>query len=835
MGPATATVLHRQAQLHAEHGRRATAYRLLHRALSLDPEPLQRAHILVSLAYHEAERRTPGDGLALLDQADALPGLPARLSGLAACQRGLIYQRAGELNLAAACYDRGLDLFTAAEPEDLCRNLLNRGLVEMQRGRNRAARADYARCAEIARRHGLDDLAAKASHNLGYLYLLSGNLPAALRTMDGAASVLMTQSPIHAGIYHIDRAQALVAAGLFREADDDLGRAQAYFTTARSIHDLAAAELGRAQLALLDERWADAVELAARARRRFAGRGTPSWAMLAGHVVLAARVGSGVYRGVTAQAVRLAERLQAAGLHDEARRSRLTAALAALARRGPGRVAIARRAAGPAIDLRAGDPIATRLQARTVRAALAEALGHGTEADRERRAAMSDVHRYQSSFGSLDLQTAVATHARRLARDGLTRALSSGRPAAVFAWAERARALSARLPPVLPPADDTAAGLLEQLRQARRELQDQLLAGAADPRLKTRCTQLEQLVRQQSWYLPGPAYTVAPAPLSRLRERLAAASATFVAHLTAGDRLHALTVTRGRHTLSDLGAAEPVLELRRRVRRDLDLLALDTLPPAVRDTARASCRANLRRLDAALWGPLRGLMADGPVLLAPSAQLAAAPWTLMPSLRARPVSVVASVTAWLAAHDRPAMPERPDVAFAVGPGLARADDEVRLLAGVWSLPASAARTAADVRRAAARVDILHVAAHGAHEPDSPLFSHLDLGDGPLFGYEFERLARLPSHVVLSACELGLAGARPGDETLGMTVAILHSGARSVVAGVALVSDAVACRVAQAHHTGLRRRLSPAAALAAAIGGLDPDDDAPPLVCFGAGW
>lgn len=57
----------------------------------------------------------------------------------------------------------------------------------------------------------------------------------------------------------------------------------------------------------------------------------------------------------------------------------------------------------------------------------------------------------------------------------------------------------------------------------------------------------------------------------------------------------------------------------------------------------------------------------------------------------------------------------------------------------------------------------------------------------------------------------------------------------MVAGVALVSDALACRVATAHHSGLRRGLPPAAALAGAIGALDPDDDMPPLVCFGAGW
>ncbi|GAA3208029.1 CHAT domain-containing protein [Dactylosporangium siamense] len=835
MGAATATELHQQAQREAERGRRSAAYVLLQRALTRDPDPVRRAHILISLSYHEAERRRLMDGLALLDEADSLPDLPAALRGLTASQRGLLYQRAGELNRAAASYDLALGLFSEAEPEGMCRNLLNRGLVNMQRGRNRAARSDFARCAEVAARHKLDVLAAKASHNLGYLQMLAGDLPTALRMMDGVAPVLMTQSPLHAGVCHVDRSQALVAAGLFREADDELRTAATLFQAARSTHDLAVAELGQAQLALLDERWTDAGATAARARRRFAGRGTSAWAMLAGHVAIAARVGAGMHRAATVQALRLADRLQGAGLHDEARRSRLTAALAAVELARPGRVARARRAAGQAIALRARDPIATRLQARTVRAALADAGGLPGAADRERRAAMADVHRYQASFGSLDLQTAIGSHAHRIAEDGLARALSTGRPATVFGWAERARALSARLPPVLPPDNDEAADLLEDLRHARRELHEQLLAGRVDARLRVRCAQLEQLVRQRSWYTPGPAQTRAAAPLPQLRERLGAASATFVAHLIAGDRLCALVVTARRQSVVDLGSAEPVLETQRRLRRDLDLLALSTVPKQVRETIRASRRSALARLDAALWHPLRAAVEDGPVLLAPSAQLATAPWTLMSTLRGRAVAVVPSVTAWLAAHERPPMPAAPVVAFAAGPDLARSAEEIGLLAGVWSSSATAVTTAAGVRAAAARADILHVVAHGTHEPDNPLFSHLVLGDGPLFGYEFERLAKLPHHVVLSACELGLAGARPADETLGMTVAILHAGAGSVVAGVALVSDAIACRVAAAHHTGLRGGLSPAAALAGAIGALDPDEDPPPLVCFGAGW
>lgn len=836
MGAATATELYRRARRETGRGRRSAAYKLLLAALMLNPEPVLCARILISLSYHEADHRRLDDGLALLDRADSLPDIPDPLRALTLSQRGLLYQRAGRLTEAAVWYERAAGMFTDAEPEDMSRNLLNSGFLNMQRGLNRAARSDFSRCAEIARRHGLDVLAVKASHNLGYLQMLAGDLPAALRTMDSVAPVLMTQSPIHAGIYYTDRARVLSGAGLFREADDDLSRAADLFVTAKATHDLATAELGRAQLALLDERWDDAATFACRARRRFAGRGTHSWAMLAQQVAIAARVGAGRYAGTSGKAIRLADRLQANGLQDDARRARLTAALATLAASGRGRVDAARNAAGSATDLHAGDPIATRLLARTVRAAVMEAQGRAADADRERRGGMADLHRYQASFGSLDLQTAIGRHARRLARDGLARAIGSGRAATVFAWAERARALSARLPPVMPPADDDASALLEELRQARQQMQAQILEGRADTRLKQHCIRLEQHVRQRSWYAPGPMTTVAPAPLSRLRDRLRQTSASFVAHIMSDDRVYALAVNARRQTLVDLGPAAAILETQRRLRRDLDLLAFDNLPKAVRDTVRAAKRTALLRIDDALWRPLHGLMTDGPLLLAPSVQLTAVPWPLMPSLNGRPVAVVPSVTAWLAAQARPSLPADPAVAFAIGPNLLRANDEIRMVADAWSREAAqAVATTAEFRDATEKADILHIAAHGTHEPDNPLFSHLQLDDGPLFGYEFQRLSRLPNHVMLSACELGLADARPTDETLGMTVAILHSGARSVVSAVALVSDTVACRVAQAHHAGLRRGQPPAAALADAINDFDDDEDPPPMVCFGAGW
>ncbi|MEJ3750781.1 CHAT domain-containing protein [Actinomycetes bacterium KLBMP 9797] len=830
--PPSAAELHQRAVQETARGRHAVARRLLLRALRQRPDPIQRVRILITLSFHEAERASVADGLALLGEADAVPELPPQLRGVVAGQRGLLCLRAGRSADALVAFDAALRLLDEAAPEELCRALLNRGMLRMRGGALRAARADFARCVDTARAHGLEILAAKAAHNLGYLSLLSGELPRALRDMDAVRSALSSQSEIYAAIYHVDRAQVLLAAGLWREADEDLGHAVELFRSAGARQDQAEAELARAQVALLEERYSDARRLARQARRRFAARGADAWALLAEHVAVAAAVAEG--RGLAAaaaDATRLAAALAAAGLADEARRATLTGVTALLA---AGRVTDASIAARAATRLRAADPIGTRLAARAVRAGLA---GMSRRADAELRAALADLHRYQATFGSLDLQTAVSGHGRRLAEEGLARALGTGRPATVFGWAERARALSTRLPPMAPPADPEAASLLEELRHARVELRALRLAGQPHRALGARCARLERQIRQRSWHTSGPGQTIAPAPLCDLQDRLAEADATYVAHLLSGGRMFALVAGPRRRVVLDLGAAAPAIELHRRLRADLDALATINLPEAVRATVRAASRTSLSGLDALLWHPLRQHLAAGPLLLAPAAGLVGVPWTLLPTLRGRPVAVVGSATAWLAARHRAVLPERPVVGLAVGPRVARGAAEARLVGAVWSAAPAPPRTTPKVVRETVRaVDVLHVAAHGVHEPDNPLFSHLELADGPLFGHELHQSPRLPAHVVLSACELGLARARPGEETLGMTAALLHGGAGSVVAGVARIADAVAYQVGPAHHAALRDGGSPAAALAAAIEqAAKTEPDPAPLVCFGAGW
>ena len=118
-----------------------------------------------------------------------------------------------------------------------------------------------------------------------------------------------------------------------------------------------------------------------------------------------------------------------------------------------------------------------------------------------------------------------------------------------------------------------------------------------------------------------------------------------------------------------------------------------------------------------------------------------------------------------------------------------------------------------MKAALAEASVLHLAAHGTHQPENPLFSSIRLADGPMFAYELDESARPAEHVVLAACELGQATIRPGDEALGLTSVLLHLGTRSVISGVAKVHDEVAANVMVGYHRALSRGVDSAQALA----------------------
>ena len=740
----------------------------------------------------------------------------------------MLLMRSGDNVSAVGEFEQALPLLDAAPPVERARLYLNRGIMHIQAGDLVSSRSDLERSVELGREYDLKVLLAKAAHNLGYLQLLTGDLVGALVSMDEAWPILAPLSPAMQAMAAQDRAEVLLAAGQVADAAEALRAASAAFGSRRLRQRQAQAELVLARLLLMSDEGTVARRVARQASRRFRRRGSEVWALRADLVALAAELASG-RRTLDAEtrAEDLAVALGVHGLRDDARLATVLTARAAL-RSGDidGASQRLRR-----VRLPASAPAATGLMARQVRAELAHRQGRRGTALRHVREGLDDLHAWQSSFGSLDLQTSLVGHGQSLARLGLSLAMEDGRPKVVFELTERARALASRIAPVRPPADPTAAAALAELRRLQVELSQGDSGTAAD--LTRRTDRLREEIRQRSWYGAGADLVVEPATLDEVGEALAARQGALVSYVVVGDAIRAVVVTEQAATVHELSGLRHVRELLDGLPADLDVAA-SQLPQHMRTVVLAGLRQRLARLAEALWQPLAAAVADRPAVVVPPAALVGVPWSMLPGVGARPLTIARSASSWLRTRDR-ATPSR--AGLVSGPDVPRAEEEVLQAAKAWEdvrVLTGPQAVATEVSGLAADVDVLHVASHGRHAADNPLFSGLDLVDGPWFGYDIDRLPQVPSTVVLSACELGRSVGRWGAETIGMTVAWLHAGTACVIASPARVDDDVACDVLARTHEGLATGQPPAVALAEARSatGLDA---VVPFLCFGAGW
>jgi len=141
-----------------------------------------------------------------------------------------------------------------------------------------------------------------------------------------------------------------------------------------------------------------------------------------------------------------------------------------------------------------------------------------------------------------------------------------------------------------------------------------------------------------------------------------------------------------------------------------------------------------------------------------------------------------------------------------GPQLSTGLEEVRQLSEMYPdavVLTEGDATAEAVLDAMDGASLVHVAAHGTFRADSPLFSALELDDGPLTVYDLERLERAPHRVVLSSCSSALGGPSGADELLGLVSALVALGSSGVVASVVPVNDPATVPLMLGLHGRLR--------------------------------
>lgn len=804
--------------------------------------------ILITRAMSVLEVTGLEEAMALLDdarhRADELgdPGL----SALARVQAGALHVRCTNWVAAVTELERAESSAEQLTGRERCSLYINRGSAHGALMNTAAARADLTRALDLAREHALVAQEFKARHNLAYLAFVEGDIPGALSLLQSAAEVdadvprdrarldharvlldagLLDRAAamlaealtaaaqaghqIEVGDIHLDLARCLLYEGDIALARDDVGAAMSTYRTLGASERLRSAELVSAMIDLAEDDAATAPGRFHQIARRLAQR-APSSA-----TDLSNGPGSRVSN----------EDLAALRLQAEA-----------MARAGD--LVAARHLLAEATALGRAWSVADQLHESFVAAVVADGTGDVAERQRQLREANSLLLARQTSSPSLEVRAGLALHGRRLADMDVAVALHDGDVAEAFAAVERWRAASHRVGRSVEPHDPTTLRLLGELRRQRFSLG----APSVDA---TASAQLEREIAERDWAATQgrqQAGLSRSATLDQVLARLHDTETAVVVHLVSGSDLLAIVITAQGARVQPLAPISQVNAAVAQLGRDLGAAARITPGSPLAPAVRGACADSGERLDALLHDRLPELSTAQDVVIAPTRSLHTVPWHRLPTMHGRPLVVAPSVTRWLqTGHVRHAPDEsaQPNLSIAAlaGPNLARADGEVTQVGHRWSeRPGTRAITVShsqnsDLASALSEADLVHLAAHGTHEEQNPLFSAVHLYDGPTFAHELPRRPRA-RHIVLSACDVGLARVRPGDEPLGMTAALLSLGVTSVVASLAPVRDEDAEAAMSHYHAALASGRAAADSLAAAVAAVP---GAANLCLFGSDW
>jgi tetratricopeptide (TPR) repeat protein len=740
-------------------------------------------------------------------------------------QRAVLAHNAGRAAAAADLYAQVL-ADPGCPPIIWVKAANNLAIARTQLGDPRAALADLERAATLA-----DELSpllgAVIANNRAWSTFHAGMFASSLRQFEDAGR-RSAAAGIPLGEHYLDYADALVdlrlldeAAAATRSAADEFDRHGARLMAAE-------ARLRCARLALARGDVPAARADAEAAVRDFRRQRRPAWTARAEVVAVQAAEPDPVV--AVRRLRRAAGTLHRLGLTGFAVEAHLAAGRAAVA---AGRPAMAREHFAAAGSAATGQPLVVRLRGRLAEALHAELDGAHARVRARCAAGLTDLLRHSSALPSVELRVLAAGHGTELGDLGLRSLLPArGRraaPARVLAWLERTRAVS--LLTTRPAADvdpDVVAlrSVEHELRTARRE------RGAEPRELLARQRLLETRIRRRSWGEEDVTRTDVPVTPQELRGVLG--DGRLVEYAAAGDRVIAVVVEPRRTRLVELGSLAGV-------RRETDalLFAVRRMLQGGRwaDQARASADHAAGALTAALVTPL-GVPPGAPLVVVPSAPFLRIPWS---PLHDGPVSVAPSASVW-ARSARAVRAGTGDVVLAAGPGLPGAEQEVRDLHALHPGSAALLPPASTVEETVRRIrgaGLAHLACHGRLRSDNPLFSALELSDGPLTVYEMHARGVAPHRVILASCESGVEHGYAGGEVLGFASALLTCGTAGVLASIVPVPDGAATALFTAVHTALRDGAGLAVALHRARGGGAPQDAAAyvawcGLTAYGAG-
>ncbi len=778
-----------------------------------------------------------------------------RAAGLA--QRAAIQQHLGHLDAAAADYAQALPVLRAAADRVRVQRILsNRGVLHAFRHEYDQAARDLAEALALCRELGLTLGQAYVHENLVLVHRRLGDVEAALKHL-GRADRLYRDLGMPTGTLRMERSELLSSIGHWAEAREAAEAAVVEFRRARRRISVPEARLLVAHTALRSGAPQLALREARCARRQLAAQERTRFVALADCLILRAEHAHPARRDPDARELsRAARAADGAGWPDAAAELRLLIGRSALAA-GPRAGDVADRELRLVAAHRHQGPSLVRVRAWYAAALLHALRNDDAAAARAAASGLAVLEEFRTTIHATDLRAGLSAVGVDLAAIGVDYAVKRHSPRLLFAWAERSRARQLLQPPASARPNSILGQRLSQLRALTAEVDQRRAAGEDVTHLVKAQVAAEHELRDlgRSGHA-GPGETGEPWTWPRLFGALRGDA--LVQFVEARGTLYALTVVDGRVRRREVGTSAAVGRLARWFPFGLRRLAGATGRTPGSDAAAQLVRRQAAQVEELVLAPLGHLLGDRRLVIVPTGPLHSLPWSLLPSLRGRPVTVAPSSALWLRTVERSEGTGKGEgsgkseasgqterlggVVVVAGPGLAGAVAEADAVAAIHGSrrPLTGERAGhREVIAALADARLAHLAAHGRVRRDNPLLSHITLADGPVSVYDLELADRLPDTVVLAACDVGDSVVLAGDELLGLAAGFLTRGSRHVVASVVPVPDAAT----QPLMVALHQRLADGAPVAEALADaqLRLGDDHPAALaaaagfcCFGAG-
>jgi tetratricopeptide (TPR) repeat protein len=656
--------------------------------------------------------------------------------GRLAIQRAYILHHAGRLGDALEALETAeRRLGPECSVDDRIRLTQNRALVLLQLGRFRAAEADLLEAERLGEEAGYHSASALSASNLGVLYGRVRRIAESTQRFNEAiARFEKAGNPTRMlAIMHLDRAETLMHSGLVVDAVDAAMTAIRYVTPTGNRVLLGDSHLLHARTLLAARMYTRAERAAAVASEILRETGREQMvthAEVVGVLALLEHAPNSERLGPGSESARLVAQCATDGWESLANQLRLA------------RIRAAHRIGS--ITAVADDIDYLRLGAFTDQRDLALA---GWYAEAIARAHAGDVWSgLQACRAGFDWLDDIVAEAASLEERSAALRLGSDLSGLAIEFAIRL----GRADIVLNAAEGTRARALHNEMAQQRKHQ---------PMREDRAALLR---RELGTRLPGSA---------------------LVEWVIAAGTVSAVVFHEGHARLVTVGPLTEILRARDRVLIWLDRAAEEP------DLSSAGAMRAIATLDQMLLGPLL-LPPVADLVLVPVGGLHAIPWSGLPSLAGRAVTLAPSAQLWLQADRRAELLAR-SVGLIVGPGVTNAAIERSAIESLYpdvDVVAGSGAEAAVVRSMFARLDVVHVAAHGTFRSDHPLLSTVRLYDGEstLFETVPERVhARL---VVLSSCEGGAHNSADGSEVLGLVAVMIARGAAGVLAPLTAVRE-----------------------------------------------